>query len=78
MFNHYKQTSSFYNTLQAANMYNQDIYFWHDGNFGYYVSILQFSSVKNDDNFFHHVWKTHKLVTCQCKGTTWHHSESFN
>lgn len=58
MFNHYKQTFSFYNILQAGNMYNQDIYFWHDGNFGYYVSILQLSSVKNNDtNFYHHVWK---------------------
>jgi len=46
MFNHYKQTFSFYNILQAGNMYNQDIYFWHDGNFDYYVSILQFSLVK--------------------------------
>lgn len=51
MFNHYKQTFSFYDILQAGNMYNQDIYFWHDGNFGYYVSILQFSSVKVDTKF---------------------------
>jgi hypothetical protein len=53
MFNHKKQTFSFYDILQAGNMYNQDIYFWHDGNFGY-VSILQFSPIKKYVTRFSH------------------------
>lgn len=53
------QTFSFYDILHAGNMYNQDIYFWHDGNFGYYISILQFSSVKSNDTKFAIMYERH-------------------